>query len=729
MTLPLDTNSNDQSNPSSRQIEQNERIRKAHPASSRGRSPERENIPVAREAILNKPDWMTQKKDLKLRIPPIRPSSLDSNFGGTALLGKPPKPLPKRPEPKSQAENIQEKAALNTLKPLPIPQKNTPPSEPKDLSSTEMTKTEDMSAKQKFKSKLTPEEYKEFKQEMRVLEKFVNRNQEAHFSKEDLKRIYPDNKYIQKLKADGVQYGLTVTKQGKIYINVPASQFAQGGEKAVSFAVRLDSSHSILRTHKIKSSQISVYGESKARKTYDNEEERLDQREAALSNISGDLKVKNAPFKDNKHILIPKTVTLFETDKATQNESTTGAFQTGSLTSYCDGGDLRDAFFDLATKEGFKEFKKTARNMLKPIREFHEVELFHRDIKPENYMIKNDVIMLGDHGLVVNHEDLALNQPFYLLSEACNKQLDSLEQNANSIGLHQDPGIREKYEKMRNLINDSPVTTNSKNKEQRELGWDTANAVFEYQIAISEYQKLNPGAATAVSKQINLLNLFVSPFKSKLQEFHKPGTLAYSPPECPAFGSSLTEFQLTQPEEAAKARDLYSYGMSLFQMTHPISNEAISNRFAHEVREKAKSLEIKVDDSLKTGNIIMLINKKEREITIKRLMGMIEHTPALKDMELTPEILGKKSNKELNDIYKLASPEKAPITDFKEMKEGIKLLILPEMAKEFVTYSKDNPPLEGSPDEIILKLLSTDAQQRGTVKEIFKMLDKLEFPD
>lgn len=578
-------------------------------------------------------------------------------------------------------------------------------------------KQEDLSAKQKLKLKLGPKEYKEFKKEMLVIHKFVHKNMDlftetesmkevgsTHTTKENLKNILPADKYIKKLKDNGIKYGLTVTKSGEIYIDIPASQFAKGGEKSISFAVKLCRPNPIAKlrsqfSNKIKSSKISAFGASLE----------SSDKENVKRNITGDIKVMNAPFKDSKHILIPRAVTLFEEDEN---------YQTGSITHFCEGGDLRNKFFDLNTEAGFKEFKKTARGMLKPISEFHEAGLYHCDIKPENYMIKDGDVMLGDFGNVKNNKDL--EGPVLVFNDACNANLNSIEKNANT--LHQEnPEIKEKYENMKSLINASPLS----GKHKRKLDENVRNAACDYRNALLENSKaLNKQSLDNILTQ---LNLFI--FKKKVEEFHKTSTLAYTSPELLSTG--LTDFQLTQPLEAAKCRDLYAYGMSLFQMTHPISSDVIEHRFIADVKNDAKNLGVDINQNIET--IIYETNEKQKEFIIESVGEKCksDEIPRLKEIGITSDtykkILSEKSYSELNEIYKLIAPAQVIIQDYKQRKEDIKLEILPEMAKEFVNHSKNHPPAKGSPDEIMLKLLSEDPQKRGTVKDTLKMLDKMDF--
>jgi serine/threonine protein kinase len=300
-----------------------------------------------------------------------------------------------------------------------------------------------------------------------------------------------------------------------------------------------------------------------------------------------------------------------------------------------------------------------------------------------------------------------------------NANLNSIETTANAL-YQKNPEIEVKYENMKRLINDS-----KKGKQYRTLDQSVRNAACDYRNAV--LKNSNALDEKSLGNILTRLNPFI--FKQILEDFHKTSTLAYTPPEL--LSGRLTEFQLTQPQEAAKSRDLYAYGMSLFQMTHPISNDVLEQRFVADIEKEAKNLGVDIKQNIET--IIHETNEKQKEFIIKSVGDKCksDEIPRLKEIGITSdnykEILSEKSYSELNEIYKLIAPKEVIIKDYKQKKEDLKLVILPEMAKEFVNNSKNHPPPKGSSDEIMLKLLSDDPQKRGTVKDTLKMLDKLDF--
>ncbi|MBA2727026.1 MAG: protein kinase [Parachlamydiaceae bacterium] len=547
-------------------------------------------------------------------------------------------------------------------------------------------------SKDKLKNNL--EDYKKFKKEINKINKYAAKNMKAltdeakmsdqksfHITGNNANNFSIKEKHIYKLTAKG-KYGLTITDNGEVFVNVPASKFAQGGEKEISFAVRLSNSFSIgsrfnpLHLPKIKNSQISVFGLSLTSK---------DSMKEALRDISGEVKVMNSSIQNTDHILIPKAITHI----VTTNEEGVELHKTGVIMPFCDGGDLRNKVFDTKNKAGLAEFKVIAEGVSNGLVELHKAGLSHRDLKPENMMIHNGVVKIADFGGVVSDRDFE----YTISTEDLNSFLEMIGKNGES------ESIREKFKGIDGLRNNNSL--NSK----------IVSELREYAKLLKDKES-DPKIKALRLRTNSIVNKYDGRVGSLL---FGSGTSAYLPLECEI------KADLSTPKDSSKYRDVYSLGVSLFQLTHEISPKEIELEYKSLIKNLANGYSLEIIDN-NYDEVATLINEKEKELIIAQIQSLINNKLISNDDKF--QHLKEKDIARINQLYKEATKSSAnKITDFKELKECAKMPALKKMLDNFKSESKNNPPSEPV-DQMILKLLDDIPANRGNAEEALAAIKK-----
>jgi len=182
-----------------------------------------------------------------------------------------------------------------------------------------------------------------------------------HLKKEEVKEL--TNK---KLKC-----GLTVTEEGKVFVHIPKSSFACGGQKEVKLAVEL-----FTKTLVVRGIERDL--------GYDPEN--------PFKNVEGEVEVMKH-CKECENIGSGLAVTAFKRDNEAVDELK--SHQTGILAPFIEGGDLDGKVFS------GKTLLNITLGAARGLAFMHEKRLINRDVKPENMMLSGSVVKLVDFGTTV----------------------------------------------------------------------------------------------------------------------------------------------------------------------------------------------------------------------------------------------------------------------------------------------------------------------------------------
>jgi len=313
-----------------------------------------------------------------------------------------------------------------------------------------------------FKQKIGLDNYEKMKSEIPVInenmlehiESLRNRAQKSEGGSLHILTAPNDAspRIIKLLTANG-KYGLTVTKNGDAFIEVPINDLSRGGDQKNSYlAVQLFSNgQSLARKNEpskfeytvlpdIKSSQIGLIGED------------LDLE--GLSYIDGERKVL-ANITDFTNILKPHTINIFKIDgsKNTSNPN-------GILMQNYGNVSLKNKIFDLNEKSDFENYKRHASNMISAVNEFHNAGLYHRQINPSNFLIQYGAVKLTNFIKVTSKNEVDIPHEQLQKDDLYSLGVSLFEMSHGPVsksGAEIDGFIKECADKMPNSQNDQII--------------------------------------------------------------------------------------------------------------------------------------------------------------------------------------------------------------------------------------------------------------------------------
>lgn len=471
-------------------------------------------------------------------------------------------------------------------------------------------KSEKLGPAEKFRTTIKESHYQELKREIPVINRCVNEQMvvlKAFAQKSELGSAHltlnESNKsshILRQMTANG-KYGLTIQGNGDVFLHVPSTVFAQGGEKKVSFTIQLfannqqltqTSAPSIFKPTvfaEIENAQVAVFAEP------------LNPEDSSI--VEGEKKVMNSSISNFDHILKPRLITQFT---AQGNEATP---KTGVIMPYCDGGDLRNKVFDLKNEESFNTYKTHAEGVLRGLNAFHEARVYHGDLKPENIMLRNGVAVIADFGKVVTQEEIAM-RPVKLDNkdyEFIKKKLIENSELSNGDNVK----AREAYQNLMDKFDNLKTE-----KKDKILTPDIRNELVAYREAIQSND--NQATKNQINQIDRLLKLIDNPITSVIRS---QGTPAYDPPEANS-GTFATPFELAQPQAAKASADSFRLGATLFQLSHEIDPQKLDEAYRNQLLDELEKRGVQIEGTESNNELEKILNiniTKHMHINFKQL--------------------------------------------------------------------------------------------------------------
>jgi serine/threonine protein kinase len=253
-----------------------------------------------------------------------------------------------------------------------------------------------------FQAKLTPNNYVTLKNEVNLINNFISKNlaqllesaQNSEKGSISIVRIPNLKQRLEMIQA------ITVTQNGEVFVHVPVTEYARGGEKTTIFAVQLYSNgRSLMRKNEESIFAHTVFPEFKGSQigiVLD----RLDEEQLLSQN--GERKVMNK-IQNFKYIVEPFALRSFKM---------TGGINSNNLNAMTlenIGKDsLKNKVLNLKKAADFDRYRRYATGILSGVNQFHQAGIYHRQIKPENIILHSALPKLTNFNLVASKEDRVL---------------------------------------------------------------------------------------------------------------------------------------------------------------------------------------------------------------------------------------------------------------------------------------------------------------------------------